>query len=190
MPRPDLSDNPFTDLVGHWAVEDVLKLRSAGIVNGVTATTFEPERSITRAEVATLVFKTLKLSESNFAAIFDDVKAADWYGRMVVTLYNRNIINPNLIDANMFLPGAPMLREEIISLIAEAYRFKTYNKAVDIKTNEFKDANQAAAWVIDDVNLLYTLGIVKGSGTGELLPKDNVTRAECAALIYRLNSTQ
>ena len=37
----------FTDMVGHWAKEDVEALATAGVVNGTSAPTFSPDRKMT-----------------------------------------------------------------------------------------------------------------------------------------------
>lgn len=37
--------NPFTDIGGHWAEEDILKAYHAGLFQGVTETTFVPRGS-------------------------------------------------------------------------------------------------------------------------------------------------
>ncbi|MDY6314115.1 MAG: S-layer homology domain-containing protein, partial [Clostridia bacterium] len=47
-------DIPFTDMVNHWAAADVMAMNKAGIVSGVTATLFDPDRNITRAEFAAI----------------------------------------------------------------------------------------------------------------------------------------
>jgi N-acetylmuramoyl-L-alanine amidase len=44
----------FTDILHHWAKNDIEALAKMGIVKGRTETTFDPDSYITRAEVATI----------------------------------------------------------------------------------------------------------------------------------------
>ncbi|MGO4494871.1 S-layer homology domain-containing protein [Paenibacillus sp. 2RAB27] len=45
----------------HWASYVIKELAAKQIVEGTSATTFEPERSVTRAEFTTLLVRALKL---------------------------------------------------------------------------------------------------------------------------------
>ncbi|WP_137792030.1 S-layer homology domain-containing protein [Bacillus sp. E(2018)] len=47
----------FTDTAGHWAQNDINTASALGIVNGKTATTFDPKGKITRAEIAAIVVR-------------------------------------------------------------------------------------------------------------------------------------
>jgi uncharacterized repeat protein (TIGR02543 family) len=49
----DISEN-------HWAFNDIMKAREAGIMLGITITKFNPEGAITRAEMATIAYRWIK----------------------------------------------------------------------------------------------------------------------------------
>lgn len=52
-------NNVFTDLAGYdWAIGHINVMASAGIVKGITATTFEPAKNITYAELITMLIRT------------------------------------------------------------------------------------------------------------------------------------
>lgn len=58
--QPEESLQPFKDVPSaYWAAEAVALLKQAGWINGVTSDTFEPERSMTRAEAAALIDRYL-----------------------------------------------------------------------------------------------------------------------------------
>jgi hypothetical protein len=52
--------NPFVDIEGHWAEEDIKKMYHAGLIKGKTETEFCPDETMTRAEVATLLSRLTK----------------------------------------------------------------------------------------------------------------------------------
>lgn len=52
--------NPFVDIEGHWAEEDIKKMYHAGLIQGRTETAFCPDETMTRAEVATLLSRLTK----------------------------------------------------------------------------------------------------------------------------------
>ena len=63
----------FTDMVGHWAREDVEALASEGIVNGTGANTFSPSRRMTACEALLFCSRTTGVSAADKAKIY-----ADW----------------------------------------------------------------------------------------------------------------
>ncbi|MEK8131348.1 N-acetylmuramoyl-L-alanine amidase [Paenibacillus filicis] len=55
-PASTITASPFLDLpADHWAAQAVAALKSSGLIDGATATGFAPDRSMTRAEAATLL---------------------------------------------------------------------------------------------------------------------------------------
>ena len=50
----------FTDIKGHFAEEIIKDLASKGILKGVSEDKFEPDRAITRGEMAVIADRILK----------------------------------------------------------------------------------------------------------------------------------
>ena len=63
----------FSDMVGHWARDDVEYLAAQGVVNGTSATTFAPDQKMTACEALLFCSRATGVSEADKAAI-----AADW----------------------------------------------------------------------------------------------------------------
>lgn len=55
----DEKDNCLTDIKGHWAEKHIQKLVDYGVVNGYDDGTFKPDKTITRAEAATMISNAL-----------------------------------------------------------------------------------------------------------------------------------
>ncbi|NEW08340.1 cell surface glycoprotein [Paenibacillus sp. SYP-B3998] len=49
----------FTDIAGHWAQAYIVKAQGAGIINGYQDGSFQPEKTLTRAEAVTMINKAL-----------------------------------------------------------------------------------------------------------------------------------
>ena len=59
----------FTDIAGHPAQEIIEKYAGRGIINGVGENTFEPDRTLTRAEMCTIldrVFTYVTMAPNTF----------------------------------------------------------------------------------------------------------------------------
>jgi len=67
------ADTQFSDIKGHWAQNEIQALNELGIVQGVTATNFNPNGELTRQQAALMLYRLLKAygvdmvySEPNF----------------------------------------------------------------------------------------------------------------------------
>ena len=78
--------NPFYDIDGSWAYDYIVNLNKLKIISGVTKTTFEPEREITRAEFVKLLVESLMIYDSNAKSAFSDVSVSNWYYPFIASL--------------------------------------------------------------------------------------------------------
>jgi hypothetical protein len=51
---------PFTDTTGNWAADDIACVYGLGIDTGTTATTFSPDDTLTRSDMATILAPTIR----------------------------------------------------------------------------------------------------------------------------------
>lgn len=171
----------FTDIAGHWAKADIEVMAAKGIVTGVTDTTFEPDRNITRAEFATLVSKALNLNSLENPG-FSDVAAGDWYYPFVCAAANAGLIAG--YDGS-FRPDDLITREEMAVIIAKAYQFRG-GAVVKGGLDKFADKNEISDWAWDSVDLVTSAGLVSGMTPTTFVAKANATRAQTASLLRRL----
>jgi len=172
----------FTDIIGHWAEKDINEMATKGIVSGVTETTFEPDRSITRAEFAALAARALKLSVANTESVFNDVSNDAWYAKEVGAAAAAGLIVG--YDGN-FRPNDTITREEMAVVIMKAYQF--LGKApLKGKISQFADKDTISAWAVDYVDGAVSSGLISGMTTDTFAPSDNATRAQVASIIKRL----
>ena len=64
----------FSDMVGHWAREDVEYLAGNGVVNGTSDTTFAPDRAMTACEAVIFCSRATGVSDADKAKIAEDWK--------------------------------------------------------------------------------------------------------------------
>ena len=172
-------DNPFTDMVNHWAAADVMAMNKAGIVSGVSATLFDPDRNITRAEFAAIISRALKLADKT--ADFKDVND-EWFAPYVGACADAGIITGY---DGYFRPNDNITRQEMAVIIVNAYSYlgkAGANGGID----NFSDKWAIADWAKAAVDTASSVGLISGMGDGTFAPGANATRAQAASLIYRL----
>ncbi len=171
----------FADIAGHWAMNDIEAMAVKGIVNGVTATTFEPDRAITRAEFATLLVKGLGLTSSATTG-FMDVQTGGWYAPYVNAAANAGLI---VGYDGYFRPDDLITREEMAVIIAKAYAFRG-GKAAAGSIGKFADIADISDWARSYVDTVTSAGLISGMTEDTFVPQDNATRAQAVSLLKRL----
>lgn len=142
--------------------------------------TVHPNGSISRAEVATVLFRLLKddvrmqnLTKDN---AYSDVPDTAWYAAAVSTLSKMGVISG--YPDGTFRPNAPITRAEFAAMIA---RFDETAKSAD---TPFTDIS--GHWAENAIGKAYGNGWIKGSSKTVFCPESNLTRAETATLLNRV----
>ncbi len=137
-----------------------------------------PDADITRAEVATIVFRLLKedvrkskLTDNND---FLDVSSDDWYNTAISTMASMNVLKGY---EGYFRPNEPITRAEFAA-IAARLADKDGNNSVDLK-------DISGHWAEAEILKAASLGWVQGFD-GYYRPDDAITRAEAMTIINRV----
>ena len=181
----------FGDLDGHWAEEDVEKMAGKLIVEGVAANAFAPDRSITRAEFATLLIRSLGLAANeNGSAPFHDVRASDWFADAVATAAEAELVNGD--PDGSFRPNDNVTRAEMSAMIVRAKAYATGTTPQMTITPGQVDAALAGyadrhllAWSKTDMAIAVRDGVVQGLTETSLAPNAPATRAQAAVMLKR-----
>lgn len=175
----------FSDMTeAKWAIEAVESLYKSGIINGTSETTFEPNRGITRAELAKILIGMAGLDPVS-EDIFADVTPDMWYYPYAAAAYKAGIAQGD--DTRSFNGQNIVNREEMAAMV---YRMID-RKGLIIEqsdTTDFDDAEDISDWAIDSVNYLKSIGVVNGRSKNFFEPRAELTRAEAATVIYKLIS--
>lgn len=139
-----------------------------------------PNGTITRAEVATMIFRLMTPEARNKVFTkdnsFSDVNAVNPHNNAISSLAKAGIIN-GYADGT-FRPFQPVTREQFAAMIGRMFSVEY------IGTGIFGDLN--GGFADKYINLLAKLGIIKGDANGNANPTDNLTRAQAATMFNRL----
>lgn len=177
----------FSDIVGHWAQNDIGLLANKLVVDGVTENLFEPDRSISRAEFAALVVRSLGLGEGAYSGAFTDVQADDWFAGVVGSAVQARIIDG--YEDGSFRPNAPISREELAAMVIRAANFAGVKPELTAGQQsamlaKFKDADQIV-WARQEIAAAIYSGVVGGMTDDTIGPGLQATRAQSATMLKR-----
>ena len=180
----------FADVENHWAKEAVNNMGSRMVIKGIKDGVFEPDRDITRAEFAAIIIRALGLKPGTGSGSFSDIKVSDWFCDYVKTAYSYNIITG--YSDGSFKPDGKITREEAMAMIARAMKVTKLDSGIndgeqaDKVLAKFSDGSRVASWAKSFAAGCVNTGTVNGRANGDVAPKDNITRAETAAIVKRL----
>lgn len=166
----------FSDVKGHWAEKEILRLVDAGAVNGFSDGSFKPNNRITRAQFTSILVKALKL-ESNDVHLFTDT-TKHWAKNAISTAYQYGIIKG--VEDGSFRPDDFITREQMAAMIVKAFKLELQSTS---KT--FKDQQKISKWALESIKIAVEHGIIRGYNDGTFKPKSYASRASAAAMIIR-----
>lgn len=179
----------FADAATHWAKDSINDMGSRMVVTGTGNGTYEPERSITRAEFAAIIVRALGLAQSEGESGFGDVARSDWFNGYVGTAVAYGLITG--YDSTSFGPNDAITREQAMAILARAMKKTglddtlTGSQAAALLA-AYTDGGAVSSYAKASVAACLKTGVVNGSSTTTLSPKDDVTRAEVAVMVQRL----
>ena len=120
-PLPRYRVSPFTDVHSYdYYYEAVLWAVEQGITTGLTATTFGPDETVTRGQVATFLYRAASAAKPNTFNPFTDVKPTAYNYDAILWAYDNRITTGT--STMTFSPDAFCTRAQIVTFLYRYYQ--------------------------------------------------------------------
>ncbi|MGE5701090.1 MAG: S-layer homology domain-containing protein, partial [Clostridia bacterium] len=154
----------------------------AAYMTGYPDRTFQPNRVMTRAEIAAVLSHMLQEAGQQQAAdgtaVFQDVQANHWAAQAIQQVYSAGLMNG---DGNgLFHPNAKVTRAEMATIFVKFKKLSTSG-------NNLQFADTQGHWAAASIAAAVEQGMMKGYADGSFRPNQGLTRAEAATLFNRLS---
>ena len=171
---------PFTDIdQSAWYHDGVHYMIENGMMNGVGNGMFEPNGSVTRAMLVTILYRQAgSPSVEGKTNPFIDVKPNKYYTNAVIWAFQNGIVNGT--TPTTFEPEEPVTREQIATIL---YR-REGTPEVKQDLSAFVDTDQVSNYAHAAMQWAVAEGVIKGDGN-RLNAKGDATRAEIATMLMR-----
>ena len=174
---------PFTDVrEGDWFYDPVCYVYSQGLMTGTSATTFEPNTSLSRAMLVAVLHR-LEGSPQASAGDFIDVADGDWYAQAVNWAASVGVVNG--FDDGTFQPNAAITREQMAAILRNYAAYKGMNVTAIGDLSTYTDAASVSDWAQESVEWMVGSGLLGGYDDNTLRPQGTTTRAEVASVLQR-----
>lgn len=180
----------FTDVSrSDWYYQFVDYVTTKGYFNGVADKTFAPADNMTRAMFVTVLFRFDGAKGDRSQSAFTDVAPGEWYTDAINWAAANRIVDG--VGDGKFAPNDPITRAQMCTMI-ERY-LALYKKAWKVTLPEtgsvsvMVDENAIPAYALAAVKQCQRHGLVNGFEDGTFRPNELSTRAQVAAVIYRMS---
>lgn len=137
----------FADAAGKWYEAAVNEMGSRKIIAGRSASVFDGDASITRAEFVVILVRALGLPADG-TSTFSDVPAGAWYTGAVATAVQYSLTEGK--NKNRFDPNANITRQEAMLMLKRAAALTEFT-GTSSDLDSFADANSVGSWAKDAV---------------------------------------
>lgn len=177
-PKPDAPDATKPLDPAGSGVEDWLETENhVAFLRGYPGSRFDPDRSMTRAEVAQLFYNLLLKRSVDVPAAFEDVAPDAWYAEAVSALAALGVLEG--VGHGRFAPERNITRAEFAAI---AMRF---GKQQPDGENIFSDVSETD-WYYGAVVNSIRYGWITGYPDGTFRPTSSITRSEVAVMVNRM----
>ncbi len=174
---------PFTDVsADDWFYDPVCYVYSQGLMTGTSATTFEPNTSLSRAMLVAVLHR-LEGSPAASAGDFSDVASGDWYAQAVNWAASVGVVNG--FDDGTFQPNAAITREQMAAILRNYAEYKGIDVTASGDLVNYSDAASVSDWAKESVAWAVDQGLISGMTVDTLQPQGLSTRAQVAAVLQR-----
>ncbi len=175
----------IADISGHWG-EDIIKKIVEKEYMDIKDNKFYPDEKSSRIEIIKSLAKIEKVNISSYIGeSFSDIDSKSEISGYINWARDNGIING--YEDGEFKPERPIIREEMAKIL-NIYVEKFNSNFENGKAIEFLDENEIGNWAKPYVKKATEQGLLKGNANGYFKPKDNITRAELAQIIYNIIS--
>ena len=178
-----LSD--FTDLIpGEWYADAIEYCVERGLMDGLSDTEFGPNTSASRAMIVTMLWRLSGEPEAEAELPFTDVADGAWYAEAIRWAASEGIVLG--YEDGTCRPEQLVTREELAAVL---YRFAQKQgegfKGAWMFLLPFEDRAEISGWADEAMHWCSMHGIILGRTETLIVPGEDATRAEAAAMLMR-----
>lgn len=172
------STSVFTDVSSDaWYAEAVAFCWDRGLMEGVSDTLFDPGSRMTRAMLATVLYRLDGEPMVSGTSPFPDVSEDSWYGPAIIWAAENGIIEG--YENGCCGPDDWVTREQMVTIL---WRYAGEQEP-EGNADDFTDESSIASWASSAVDWARENGIVTGADGGRFLPKNSAQRCEVAMVL-------
>ena len=143
-------------------------------MSGEEGARFYPDRAMTRAEMAQVLYNLLASYPPVTDGSFSDVSAGAWYATAVNTLVELDVLSG--YEDGTFRPNNAVTRAEFVTAVCKCF---------DLTDGADSGFSDVSGWASGYINAAVERGWIVGMGDGTFQPNANLTRAQVTPILNK-----
>ena len=180
-------DLPFTDLgENQWYEAAVRYAFTHDIMEGMSATKFSPNISLTRAQAVQVLYNLEGQPTVSGNAAFPDL-VEEWYKPAIAWAEQTGVVDG--YEDGTFRPGQPVNRMEFAQMLYNYAAYKGCDLSAKGDLTAFPDGDSVQPWAETAMTWANGNALINGHDDGTLEPGGTTTRAQAASILMRFDQS-
>lgn len=171
-------------LVKAWYHDAVDYVVEHGIMTGTSATTFEPNTTLSRAMVAQILYNLEGQPTVTGESTFTDV-SGHWAIDAITWAQKTGVVDG--YEDNTFRPENNVTRQEFAQMMYNYAAYKGYDLSAKGDLSQFTDGDSVQEWAVTAMSWANGNALINGHDDGTLEPGGTTTRAQAASILMRFD---
>ena len=178
----------FSDVEGgRWSEASIRYAVTEGYMKGVGSGLFDPEGSLTRAMVATVLWRREGEPAPAEPSGFADVPSGEWYADAVAWAKETGVVKG--VTEKTFEPDGLITREQLATMLFRFSSSAPVSVPERADLTPFADDEKVSDWAGEPLEWAVQAGLIKGTDGNRLAPEGNATREQFAAITERYDGS-
>ena len=174
-----VEDTGFSDVdADDWFADSAVYVRDNGIMNGTSATTFDPNGTTSRGQIAAILYRAAGSPAASGGTAYSDVAETAYYASAVRWAAANGVVT-GYADGT-FRPNDPITRQQLAAIL---WRYAG-SPAAESGT-DYADESAIAAYAVTAVDWARDTGVISGRDGNRFDPSGRATRAQAAVILHR-----
>ena len=175
-----------SSIENHWAKKAIISAVEKNYFKDIAdLDNFMPDKSLTRAEFVTILGRIANVDTGKYKdKVFDDIDANKYYSPYIDWAYKNKIASG--FGDGRFMPDKELSREEMCAFLSRFNKVHKINNKEENINISFKDEKNVSDWAKESVREMVRLGLIKGMDDGNFMPKEKLTRAQIAQVVFEI----
>lgn len=182
-PQPEITVEYLDVFSTDWFYDDVIYVSQRQIMNGTGSQKFSPRQNLSRSMIAVILYRFAGKPTPQGTHDYSDNIANTWFTEALKWMAEKGFAS-DFSNAN-FLPTQDLTREEMVTMLYKYAKEYGFDISCTDTLDNFKDEDDISYYAKTPMKWAVQKGIIQGTTTHLLLPKNNITRAEIAAIFHR-----
>lgn len=176
---------PFGDVSEKaWYYSAIEYVYEHDLMAGTSATTFEPNATLSRAMVAQILYNLEGQPTVEGESAFTDTNT-HWAATAITWAQKTGVVSG--YENNTFRPNKAVTREELAQMLYNYAKYKEYNLTAKGDLTVFPDGSKVSSWAETAMAWANGNRLINGHEDGTLDPGGDSTRAQAASILMNFD---